>query len=143
MTEQLSEEMQTKIREFQAAQQRAGMIMSQKYQIDMQFRETTTALEELDKTAADVEVHKAVGQILIKTDKESVVIGLNEKKDSLEVRLKSLEAQEKKISDELKSLQDRLQGILPQAPVEKEEEKKENKEEEDKKEEKTVEKKAE
>ena len=127
MTEQLSEEVQTKLREFQAAQQRAGMILSQKYQVDMHLRETSAALAELDKTSADVEVHKAVGQILIKTDKESVVIDLNEKKDSLEVRMKSLETQEKKISNELKSLQDRLQGIIPQPPAEEKEDEKEEK----------------
>ena len=118
MNEQMSPEIQDKLREFQESQQQARMVMAQKYQAELQLKEAQSALEELDKIDKP-EVHKVVGQILIKTDKETVTGELKEKVDSLEVRMKSLSSQEEKLTKNLKSIQDRLQGIIPGAPEEK------------------------
>jgi len=118
MTEKISPEIQQKLMEFQEAQQQARMVLTQKYQIELQLKETEAALDELEK-AGKTEVHKVIGQILIKSDKETVSKDLKEKADTLSVRLKSLDSQEKKLTDQLKSLQDRLQGVLPPVPREK------------------------
>ena len=118
MTEKISPEIQEKLREFQGAQQQARMLMQQKYQIELQLKEAEAAISELEN-AGKSEVHKVCGQILIKSNAETVSKELKEKVDAFGVRLKSLESQEKKITDNLKSIQDRLQGIVPQEPVEK------------------------
>ncbi len=117
----MSPDIQDKLREFQEGQQQARMIMSQKYQAEIQLKEAQSALEELEKTDDKSEVHKIVGQILIKTDKATISGELKEKVDSLEVRMKSLSSQEEKLTNNLKSIQDRLQGILPGAPEKKSE----------------------
>ena len=122
MTEKISPDMQKQIMEFQQAQQQARLVMSQKYQMELQLKELDSALSELDKSGK-TEIHKVIGQILIKSDKDSVEKELKEKKETLEVRLKSIEAQEKKLTTTLKSLQDRLQGVIPSAPKSEEEEK--------------------
>ena len=117
MTEKMSPEIQQKLMEFQEAQQQARMVLAQKYQMELQLKEAQAALsavEDVDKP----EIHKVVGQILIKSDKSSVVKELNEKVDMLEVRMKSLETKEKELTAKLKSIQDRLQGVLPEAPEE-------------------------
>ncbi|MDP7621023.1 MAG: prefoldin subunit beta [SAR324 cluster bacterium] len=119
--EKMSPDIQDKLREFQEGQQQARMIMSQKYQAEIQLKEAQSALEELEKTDDKSEVHKIVGQILIKTDKATISGELKEKVDSLEVRMKSLSSQEEKLTNNLKSIQDRLQGILPGAPEKKSE----------------------
>jgi len=118
MTEKLSPEIQQKLREFQEAQQQARMVLTQKYQIELQLKESEAALDELEK-AGNTEVHKIIGQILIKSDKETISKDLKEKADILGVRLKSLDSQEKKITGQLKSLQDRLQGVISSIPEEK------------------------
>lgn len=112
MTEKISPEIQKKLMEFQEAQQQARLILGQKYQVEIQLRESQNALEELNKHEK-VEVHKAIGQLLIKVNKDDIVKELTEKIETLELRLKTLEKQEKKLGDTLKSLQDRLQGVIP------------------------------
>lgn len=115
MTEQLSPEVQQKLREFQEAQQQARILFSQKYQTELQLKTSQAALDELNK-AGKTDVHKIVGPILIKADKAAVAAELKEKIDTLQVRFKSLDTQEKTVVKNLKAIQDRLQGILPKAP---------------------------
>ena len=111
MPEKISPEMQQKIMEFQEVQQQARIILSQKYQIELQLKETQNALKELDKLEK-AEVHKAVGQILIKTDKATITKELEEGQEMLELCLKTFEKQEAKLKEKMQSLQDRLQGII-------------------------------
>ena len=105
---QISAEMQQKIQQFQESQQHARILMSQKYQVELQLKETQNALDELEK-AGDTEVHKVVGQILIKADKNSVKSELKEKVETLELRLKTIDKQEKKLMERVKGLQEELQ----------------------------------
>ena len=108
---QISHEMQQKIQDFQEAQQQARILMSQKYQIEIQLKETKNAIDELEK-AGNTEVHKVVGQILIKSDKNAVLSDLKEKAETLELRMKTFEKQEKKIMERAKGLQEELQKGL-------------------------------
>ena len=108
---QISQEMQQKIQEFQDAQQQARVLLSQKYQIEMQIKETQNALDELEK-AGNTEVHKVVGQILIKADRNTVQSDLKEKVETLGLRMKTIEKQEKKIMEKVKGLQEELQKGL-------------------------------
>ena len=100
MTEKISPEMQQKIQEYMESQQRARLLMSQKYQIELSLKEFQNALDELEKLEK-AEVHKAVGQILIKSDKKDVVEDLKEKIETLETRMKTIESQEKKLTEKM------------------------------------------
>jgi prefoldin beta subunit len=111
---EISPEMQHQIRELQEADQQARIVLSQKYQIELQIKEMQRALDELGKDAK-AEVHRVVGQILIKSDAKTTSAELKEKIEALDVRLKTLEKQEGKIKEKVKSLQDRLQGVIPSA----------------------------
>lgn len=115
MAEELPKEVRENILKFQKLQQQLNIILTQKYQMELQVKEAKRALAELGKEETR-EVHKAIGQLLIRTDKKSIVGELNETVEMVELRLKSLGSQEKKLTDELKPIQDRLQGIL--GPVE-------------------------
>ena len=111
---EISPEMQQQIRQLQEADQQARILLSQKYQFELQVKEMQRALDELDKDPK-AEVHRVVGQILIKSDAKSTSAELKEKIEALEVRLKALEKQEDKLKEKAKSLQDRLQGVIPSA----------------------------
>lgn len=111
MNKQINPEMQEKFAEYQEAQQKARMLLSQKQQFQISKKEAENALNELKKRDK-AEVHKSVGSILIKTSKKDVENELSEKIESLEVRLKSISEKEKKLTTEIKSLQDRLQGAM-------------------------------
>jgi len=111
MVEKISNEMQEQILKFQQSQQEARLLAAQKYQFEMQLKEAKNAISELEKLDK-AEVHKAIGQILIKTDGKKVLKELKEKAETFEVRLKSLEKQEAELTKNMKSLQDRLQGVI-------------------------------
>ena len=108
---EMSKEMQEKILEFQQVQEQARIVVSQKLRIDIELKSAKKALKELEKMGKG-KVHKAVGNVLIETDKDSTMKELKDTMDTLELNLKTLEKQETTLKNKLKSLQDRLQGVL-------------------------------
>ena len=109
---EVSKEVQEKLIEFQRVEQQLQLVLTQKYQIELVLNEGKKALEELEKAAKSADVHKAIGQILLKVNKEEVISELTEKIDTYDIRMKSLSKQEKKLKEELKELQDRLRGVI-------------------------------
>ncbi len=105
---ELSESTQNKIRQFQELQQTARIFASQKFQFDAQIKEVKNALAELEK-ADSPEVYKAVGQIIIKAEKSKLISELKEKIETLDLRLKALEKQEKKSVEKLQGIQAELE----------------------------------
>jgi len=57
-------------------------------------------------------VYKAVGPILVRSDKQKLVEELSEKRELTETRLKLLEKQEQRTRSQLESLQKELQQAL-------------------------------
>lgn len=117
---ELPPQIQNQLAQLQQIQQQAQAIMQQRGQVEMVLRETDRALEELKKAGEDETVYKAAGELLIKAKKEDVVKELEEKKDSLDVRLKSLSRQEERIQSRFTQLQDQLKAALGKGPSGKE-----------------------
>lgn len=91
---------------FQEFQQELQSIMYQKEAMRMHLQELESSLKEL--SAAKSDVYKAVGAILIKTNSEQLAKDLNDEKELIEVRAKSLEKQEKIVREKLIALQSKL-----------------------------------
>ncbi len=104
---------------FQQIQQQLQQVSSQKMQYEMTLRETKRALEELEASKDDAVVFSAVGSILIQKDKASVKTDLDEKIESLELRVNSLDKQEKAMTTKAtqlqKQIQDAISGGVPAA----------------------------
>ncbi len=107
----ISPEAQKTLMELQAFQQQMQTVLLQKESLNMQNMEIDKALEELNKTEHD-DVYKAVGPILIKSTKKELTKELNEKKETIDLRLKSLQKQENRLKDKLKESQEELEKIL-------------------------------
>jgi prefoldin beta subunit len=114
---ELPPQIQNQLAQLQQIQQQAQAIMQQRSQVEMVLRETDRALEELKKTGDDAVVYQAAGELLIKSNKEDVLKELEEKKDSLDVRLKSLSRQEERIQARFTQLQDQLKSALGKGPA--------------------------
>lgn len=114
---ELPPQIQNQLAQLQQIQQQAQAIMQQKSQVEMVLRETDRALEELKKTGDDAVVYQAAGELLIKSKKEDILKELEEKKDSLDVRLKSLSRQEERIQARFTQLQDQLKAALGKGPA--------------------------
>ena len=84
-------QIQQQLAMFQQIQQQLQQVSSQKMQYEMTLRETKRALEELNAAADDVVVFSSAGSILIQKNKETVSTELQEKIDSLELRIGSLD----------------------------------------------------
>jgi len=98
--------------QFQQMQQQIQMIAQQRYQVELQITELEKTLEELDRVKDDAEIYKSVGTLLVRNDdKASLKSELEEKKETLGIRVKTLKNQE----TALREMHQKLQGELTQA----------------------------
>lgn len=111
MTE-ISPELQEQLKDFQSSQQKLQALMSQKMQTDMLIKETGRTLTALEKLPESEKVYKAVGRVLISSDKKSIESELSESKETLDLRIKSLERQEEMLKQKVSDMQKILESEL-------------------------------
>ncbi|MEM3704105.1 MAG: prefoldin subunit, partial [Candidatus Bathyarchaeia archaeon] len=68
------------------------------------------------KVADDAVIYKAIGSLLVKTDKAKVTVDLNERKELLNMRATVLGKQEERLRSQMKELQAKLQQDLTPVP---------------------------
>lgn len=109
--------------QLQTFQQQYQTLAIQRETLSIQKLELDKALEELAKTADKEEVFKAVGPLLIKSTKAGLLKEMGEKKETIEIHLKSAESQENKLREKINEVQGKLQSMLgePEGHVESEE----------------------
>lgn len=95
-----------KIQEMQILEQSLQNILLQKQAFQMELSETETALKEIE--SSDDEVYKIIGQLMIKTKKETINSDLNEKKKILSIRLKNLDKQENSLNEQIEKIRDEV-----------------------------------
>jgi prefoldin beta subunit len=84
----------------------------QKMQVEALLRDAEHALEELEKVDENSVIYKNVGELMIKTGKEPVKEELIEKKETYDLRLKTLERQEERAQKRYQQLQEQLREAL-------------------------------
>ncbi|WNY24116.1 hypothetical protein MmiHf6_14450 [Methanimicrococcus hongohii] len=112
MSSELSPQVQNQIAQIQQVQQQAQTLAMQKSQIDVMVKETEMAIEELEKSADDAVVYKSVGELMIKSDKASLLASLKERQESFSLRVQSIERQEERLNARFKQLQEQLQSMI-------------------------------
>ncbi|MEM3851781.1 MAG: prefoldin subunit beta [Methanomassiliicoccales archaeon] len=109
----ISPKLQSQLNQYQQLQQQIQVISSQRFQFEAQSKEVTRAIEELQSLPEDAVIYKNIGSLLIKSgNRESVLKELNEQKETLDVRVKTLERQEKHLRERYQSLQEELSKEL-------------------------------
>jgi prefoldin beta subunit len=99
---------QQQLMEFEQGRAQLGNISVQKQQLQIQATSIQQSLDELGKTKEKT-VFKAVGNILINADTTVVKKELEEKKESLDLRLKSVEKQEQSLVNKLNKIKAELE----------------------------------
>ncbi len=99
----LSKEAQENVQRLQMIEQNMQALGMQKQQFQAQLFETEGALKEI---ATAPTAYKIVGGIMIAMDKDALQKELQSKKELLELRLQTIEKQEKQIKDKAKKLQE-------------------------------------
>ena len=110
----IQENVQEQLNQFQQAQQQAQSIAMQKQTVSLQINEAKKALDELSKTNDEQDVYKTAGPLLIKTTKDETETELKDNIEMLEIRQKTIEKQEKRITSRLEELQTSLQTAMNQ-----------------------------
>jgi prefoldin beta subunit len=93
---------QEKIQRLQAIEQQIQSLLMQKQSFQLELDETENALQEVEKTKEGV--YKLLGQVLLKASKPEVEKELNQKKDILSLRTKTIEKQEQNLNQEKEKL---------------------------------------
>jgi prefoldin beta subunit len=107
----LSEETKNMIVQFQNYQQQLQSLMIQKESLNLQNMEIEKALEELGKTK-QTSAYKIMGQIMVSKTVEELKKELTDMKETIELRVKSLEKNEERVSSKLKELQEKLKEVI-------------------------------
>jgi len=116
MSGELPPQVQNQLAQLQQLQQQAQAVLSQKSQIEALMRETDAAVKELEKSPEDAVVYKSVGELLFKAEKSKLLEELKEKKDMMDLRLKTMSKQEERIQARFTQLQEQLKQSLGQMP---------------------------
>lgn len=98
----MTNETQQKISQLQMLEQNMQTFLVQKQQIQSQLVEIDSALKELEKAEKS---YKIIGNIMVSSDRHELETDLKNKKEMLEIKLKSIEKQEGKIREKSQSLQ--------------------------------------
>ena len=99
---EVSKDTQQKISQLQVFEQSMQNLLLQKQQFQQQLIEIDSALEELKSTE---KAYKIVGNIMVASKKEDLDKDLKQKKEMVELRIKTLEKQEAKIKEKASEMQ--------------------------------------
>jgi len=111
----IPENIQQELMQFQQLQSQYQIIVSQLQSLKIEMSETDAALNELSKTENPV-VYKSIGSILIKSEKPDLLEDLNKKKESIDIRIKTIKKQEDRVKKKLEEMQKNLQKALGGQP---------------------------
>ncbi|MDI9646400.1 MAG: prefoldin subunit beta [Archaeoglobales archaeon] len=103
---------QNMVAQLQQLQQQLQVIINQRIQLEGLLKETEQAIAEIEKKVEDVPMYKAVGNILVKDTRENILKELKEKKETYEIRIKTLQRQEERLRERFAETQKKLQEML-------------------------------
>ncbi len=115
---EISPQLQNQIAQYQQLQNQLQVLASQRVQLEAKLREIEGTLEELNKLTGETPVYKSIGMLLIRQDdREALKKELEEHKETLTIRVKSLQKQEKSLSGRYEDLAGKIQAALGTSPA--------------------------
>jgi len=114
----ISPQLQNQIAQYQQLQNQLQVLGSQRVQLEAKLREIEGTLEEMAKIKDDTPVYKSIGMLLVRQDdREGLKKELEEHKETLTIRVKSLQKQEKALTQRYEDLATKIQAALGTAPT--------------------------
>ncbi len=111
MPVELSDEARELLIQFQGYQQQLQNVLIQKESLKLQSLEIERALEELNATKQTA-AYKIVGSVMINKNIEDLKKELNETKEDMGIKMKSMDTIELKLKERLKDLQIKLKNAI-------------------------------
>jgi prefoldin beta subunit len=115
---EISPQLQNQITQYQQLQNQLQVLGSQRVQLEAKLREIEGTLEELSKISGDTPIYKSIGMLLVRQDdREALKKELEEHKETLTIRVKSIQKQEKSLSERYEDLGTKIQAALGTMPA--------------------------
>lgn len=108
----LPPEAQEKLEQLQNLQETAQQVAVQKNQAETELEESRHAMQAIEDVGSETSMYREVGELMIETDYETAQEELEEKIDSLEIRVETLKKQEDRVETQFENLQEELQQLL-------------------------------
>jgi prefoldin beta subunit len=108
----ISPKVQNQLSMLQQLQQQLQTILQQKAQYELAVREAKRAQEEIKDSSDDAVMYMSVGTVMMQKKKEVVDAKLTEKVETLELRIRSLEKQEKLLQGKFEQLQNQIKAAI-------------------------------
>lgn len=103
----LDEETQRKIQELQMMEQSFQQLLMQKNAFSRESNETDFIIAEVEKTNG--ELSRIIGnQVVIKSTKKEILEDMKKKKELIDLRMKSIDEQEKQFSEKIELVRDEI-----------------------------------
>ncbi|MFQ5986089.1 MAG: prefoldin subunit beta [Thermoplasmata archaeon] len=110
---ELPPQLQNQINQFRQLQQQLQVTTAQRVQMETRLREVEVTLEELEKAEDDAPIYKSIGSLLVRAQgKEEVLKDLQDQKETLSIRVKTLEKQEKTLAERYERMQQQITQAL-------------------------------
>src|SRR3989338_1762508 len=106
----IAKDTQDKIAKLQLFEQNLHSFSTQKRNIQSQMLEIENALKEIE--AAQGAVYKIVGTVMFPSEKGKLAKDLKERKEVLDLRIKSFEKQEKEIEEKAKNVKLKIESAI-------------------------------
>lgn len=98
----MEDQTKEKIEQLQSMESNLQQLLAKKQQFQSQVIEIDSAVAELEKTE---QAYKIIGNIMVATNKDELTKDLGQKKEMLNLRVQTVEKQERKLQEQADSLQ--------------------------------------
>lgn len=112
---------QESIGRIQQLQNQLQSVLVRKQQYELELREVEKALGEVEKASSDSKVYKVVGGFLVQVSRDQAVQELRDRKELLELHIRTLAKQEGLLKEQIDKLRDevnrelaKLRGTAPE-----------------------------
>jgi len=109
---QLPQDTRERLLRLQQLQNTLQTLVTQRQRLEAELNETERALKALEEVSSEKKIYKSVGALLVEKEKKAVVQELIERKELLNIRVKTMSSQEDKTQRRVQELQKTLQKEL-------------------------------
>jgi prefoldin beta subunit len=109
---QIPPSLQDLVNRFNQAQAQLQSVLLRKQQYEAELREVEKAISEIEKLPQDARIYKSVGNFLLPQTKDSALQELRDRKELLELHVKTLARQESLLREQLEKLREEINKEL-------------------------------
>ncbi|HLE96682.1 MAG TPA: prefoldin subunit beta [Candidatus Thermoplasmatota archaeon] len=113
MAADIPPQVQNQLMQLQQLRDQTQAVAVQRSQLEAAARELESTLGALSSTPADAAIYRASGSLLVEVkDRDVLKKGLEDEKETMEVRLQSAKKNEARLRERMTALQQELQAVL-------------------------------